>query len=307
MKKGLLHLLLVFLLGYSVSVCAQVKNITLKGFIAVPGGESFSYKLVFTDSADIVNGYSLTYLHEGKETKALITGTVDKAARTFHFRETEIVYNHGFESQGTMCLINAKLNYVHKTDANVLTGRLNSADLSNTDCGSGSVTFINEDGINELFANAVAEAPAPAAKPQPPHGKVTKIIIEEPREERPVAAPVKTGPDEVTSGKDKYYNWTSDTVKMYVWDGGNIDGDKITVRFNGRVVLDKYTLTASKKAVFLLASNDKTDEVTITADNEGNEPPNTANVQLWDGDKKYDLLVYNPIGQTGIIRIKKTK
>src|ERR1043165_2360825 len=82
------RLLFVSILFLSFCCRAQLKPVTLKGILVAESGESFTYKLVFTDSAGQLEGYAYTCLQEEHDSKAAITGTIDRRKRTLSFRET---------------------------------------------------------------------------------------------------------------------------------------------------------------------------------------------------------------------------
>jgi len=288
---------------------AQIKNTTLKGYIAVEGGESFTYKIVFTDSSGIIKGYSLIYQDEKKDVKSIVGGNIDRNARTLSFKETSIVYNHGFESNAIMCLVDAKLKYARNNNSFVLSGPYTSADAGNAACGTGTISFITEDVLKELFsATPATDTPKPAKKAiaEKPvsNYRPSRAVVSENIDARHTTEKVST-PDEITSGVDKIYEWRSDTVIAEVWDGGNIDGDIITVLYNNVTILNHYTLVKEKKQLHIPLSGKGIDILTIVANNEGSEPPNTANILLTDGDNQYNIIAYNSVGQQANIKIKK--
>lgn len=81
-------------------------------------------------------------------------------------------------------------------------------------------------------------------------------------------------------------------VTFYVWDSGIIDGDIITLVFNGNIIIPKNTLRGP---------NDKISaEVTLTkgynyvllfAHNVGSIPPNTAALSFKDGNGEKQLVL----------------
>lgn len=298
---------LVFCCISCFAAAAQVKNYTLKGYMGVQGGESFSYKLVFSDSAGNIKGYSLTYLTETKDAKAWITGRIDRKNKTLSFRETSIVYNNGFESNAIMCLVDAQLSYVPSNKGYVLEGPLTSKDLSNADCSKGSINFVNDDVLKELFSATPAAEAAPVVK-QPvaqkaPEKKRSVIIVYDTARRKPeVMAPV---PDKITSNVEKTYDWNTDTVVIDVWDGSNIDGDVISILYNNSRVLPYYRLKEEKKQLRIPLSGANPDVIIIIAEEEGNEPPNTANLLLTDGTRQYPVIAYNTRGKQSVIRIRK--
>ena len=304
MKQGLLILCCII----SFAAKAQIKPITLKGYIAVEGGESFTYKLVFTDSAGTIKGYSLIYQDEIKDVKSDVVGNIDRKAKTLSIKETSIVYNHGFESNAIMCLVSAQLKYAYSNNAYTLAGPLTSSDATNTYCGTGTITFMADDALKALFAsNDKKDTVVPVKKAstdniyrtRPASRPIVNNNYQPPKQES------TNPPDEITTGVDKVYEWHSDTVVAEIWDGGNIDGDIITVLYNGIPILKHYTLTKEKKQLRISLSAKTTDVLTIVAINEGNEPPNTANILLIDGDKQYNIVAYNSMGQEATIKIKK--
>lgn len=293
-------LLLCFLLFFSVGNAQR--KFTLNGYLAVRGGESWHYRLVFTDTNDILKGYSLTYDEENKDTKALIEGRIDRKARMLSFRETEITYNHGFETKVTICLVDATLKY----DGHALAGKLSSKDIGNADCGSGSINFINEQELKQLFSEQQpAKDSAPKMVPviAAPKKKMT-IIYDTVRLPKSIAAAPQA--DKITTGTEKEYNWKSDTLKLEVWDGGKVDGDIISILIDDKPLLQHYTLTQTKKRIEVSVPGHGTNyAVSIIAQNEGNEAPNTADILLIDGENSYHVIAYNEVSKKAVIRLHK--
>lgn len=301
--------LLLSMLLVSLGANAQVQKFTLNGSLGVQGGESFKYKMVFTDSFGYINGYALTYEQENKDTKALISGGIDRVNRTLSFRETRIVYNNGFHSNATICLIEATLEYKKDNGSNVLTGSINSSDISHSACSRGSLLFLNREELDRIF-DPVAQAapsmttPAVASKPAP-KPKAFRVIYDTAAPPPPVRSNVVKAPDEITDGSDQWYEWATDTVVLEVWDGGQIDNDNISILFNGQPVLSKYVLSKEKKRLLIPVSGKAADLITIVANNEGNDPPNTANLMLTDGTVQHPVVAYNSIGRKATIRIRR--
>ena len=300
-----LFLIITFFLALNAR--ASPAPIVLHGYIGVEGGELYSYKIVFTDSAGGVNGASYTYLKEPDATKSLITGSIDRVNKTLTIKEVSIVYNHGFHSTVSMCLVNVILRYLpdNTGSGHILKGNYSSADAGAAYCGMGTITFTNDEELRLLFetvATPLQAAPAklaiaiPAPRRPAPGRIITEIIDTH-------AQGQETAVTEITTGIEKLYEWHSDTVAAELWDGGNIDGDNVSVYFNDKKVLDNYTLTAAKK-LLLLPLSAGINTIAITANNEGSEPPNTANILLTDGPLHYNIIAYNNTGQVAAIKIR---
>src|SRR5690606_7133967 len=201
---------------------AQIPSFTLNGSLGVESGETFSYKLVFTDSAGYISGYAITYLQKENDTRAAITGVIDRKNKTLSFTETEIVYNHGFRSNAIICLIRSTLSYRKEGSSFVLAGPVTSKDIGNASCSRGSVRFEEADVLEALFR----EAPAAAAPPPQPATPPRVVVIDKtkPAPARP-ATPTPPQPSQITEGREKVYDWQTDTIVFEIRDGGRIDGD----------------------------------------------------------------------------------
>lgn len=279
----------------------------LKGFLGVEGGESFDFKIAFRDSSGFLTGYSYTWLEEKKLVKASITGKIDRTNKTLSFRETEIVSNTGFQSNVTICLIDASLKYKNEDGHMSFSGPITSSDITNITCARGSITFPDNDALNKIFEkperqDTLKTATRTIAKQQKP----VRIIYDTARHEEPAKIPANE-PDKITTGIEKTYQWWSDTIILEIWDGGHVDGDIVSIYFNNEPVLEKYAINKSIKKVTIPISGTSVNTITILAGNEGSEPPNTTDILLRDGSQTYHLIAYNTIGKKAVIKIRRIK
>jgi hypothetical protein len=263
-------------------------------------GEVFPYKIVFTDASGAIKGYSYTYTAPD-DTKTTITGKLDRQNRTLDFKETEIIYSHDVRSKAYMCLIDARTQYLQGADSRILRGSITSREADKTACTGGTVTFDNQSELTALFEprekfDTVIKMGRRTKEIHPPAIEKPAIVVE---------TPVVT--DKITKGVEKTYDWHTDTVIIDVWDGGTTDGDQVTLECNGKTYLDRYALVKTKKRLRIPVSKAGTDIITILADNEGWDPPNTATLMLTDGTTQYNVISYNSKGQVSIIKIKRVK
>ncbi len=288
-------------------ICAaQAPSFILNGSLGVESGETFTYQLVFTDSAGSINGYAVTYMQKEYDTRAAITGYIDRQKKTISFTETEIIYNHGFRSHAIICLIKSTLTYRKEGNSYVLAGPVTSKDIGNASCSRGSVRFEDAGVLETLFR----EEPVPAVTPLRPAAPPKTVIIDKTKpaiRQTPdnTTALLPAQPAQITEGQEKIYDWYSDTIVFEIWDGGRIDGDVVTVRYNTATILSKHQLTKEKKRIILPLTGKETEMITVVAGYEGNEPPNTANIALHDGDTIHEIVAHNRIGREAHIRIRK--
>lgn len=290
----------MFLLAGASLLRAQERTLTLTGNIDMATGEKFPYSVVFSEHNGAIRGYSVTY-HEPNETKTAINGILDKHKHTLSFRESVIISSHGFHTKAFMCLVDAHLEYMQSGTGNILTGPANSKEADRTSCTAGTITFSDVRELRELFARQEQFDTVISMKKKTNEMRPAEAVKES------VPAPATDlVTDKITEGIDRAYAWHSDTAVVDVWDGGDIDGDRVTITFNGKPVLTNYFLLKEKRRLKLpLHSGMNT--IAIFADNEGSDPPNTASLLLTDGQAQYSVLAYNPKGKTAVIRIKKVK
>jgi hypothetical protein len=280
----------------------------LNGYMGVEGGESFHYKLELRDSAgDYLNGYSYTFSDHNDTVKTALTAQKDPIAKTLRIREREIIYNNNFHSRALICLVDALLNL--ETQQYTLSGPLITRTAGHgAACSKGSITFINKKEIDALFSGApkpeIAAEQHPAnTQPTPPAPlNQNEFHKATPVQNKPPAPSV---PEKITAGKDGLYNWSADKVIFRIWDGSNVDNDRVTILLNDRPVLENYTLTKDKKTITFDLAGRELNIISVIALNEGNTPPNTANINISDGKKNYDIIAYNKITKTATIRIRK--
>lgn len=91
------------------------------------------------------------------------------------------------------------------------------------------------------------------------------------------------------------------TVDLY--DNGEIDGDSISLLFNGKLLLSHKRL--SDKAIRLtldVDANENVNELIMYAENLGTIPPNTALMVVNDGDNRYEVRISSDLQKSGVIR-----
>lgn len=296
-----------------VAALAQKQEYRLKGFVGVQGGESFTYELNLAESGNgSIIGTASTYLDPDKDVVATLTASIDRGQKKLTLREKDIIANNGFKSSALICLIEAVLTYDEAEKK--LYGPLITKTAGNgAECSKGSITFMNKEELDLLFGVPVvtagtketAKSVAPAAPSQPKidPSKPMKVIYDTLPDPAPIA--LKKRSDNVTEGKDKTYIWHTDTVIADIWDGNNIDGDRVTILYNGTEVLKDYVLTADKKRLLLPIGGNELNILTIEARNEGGDPPNTANLVLTDGAIVYDVVAHNATGKRAVILISR--
>jgi hypothetical protein len=101
---------------------------------------------------------------------------------------------------------------------------------------------------------------------------------------------------------------SADSILVDFYDNGEVDGDSISVFFNGQ--LYGANLRLSTKAIHMNIKLDTTLEVNtlaMFANNLGTIPPNTALMLVYDGKKRYEVRIMSNLEKSGAIRIRRKK
>lgn len=289
------------LITLSVSGKLLAQSYTLSGMMQMNTGETFPYKIVFTEENGNIRGSSYTFAPP-QQTKSTIKGTIDRYERKIKFRETEITESRGMPTKAFMCLVNATLIYDRSYNGATLSGPVSSRQTDKTACTPGTLLFNTADELQPLFQPKETFDTVITMKKKTPVQAPAGIKVSQPDIPTPIPETEK-----ITAGKVNTYDWYTDTLILDIWDGGNTDGDRVTIACNGKTYLERHYLIKEKKRVKIALNTEGINTLSILADNEGSDPPNTATMLLSDGDKKYSILAYNNMGQRAIIKIRKVK
>lgn len=77
------------------------------------------------------------------------------------------------------------------------------------------------------------------------------------------------------------------TIKVYVYDNNYIDGDTMSLFFNGNWIVDHYGVTKKKHEISLNLMENTNNYLVLFANNLGKSPPNTAALEFDYNGKKY--------------------
>ncbi len=91
------------------------------------------------------------------------------------------------------------------------------------------------------------------------------------------------------------------TVDLY--DNGEVDGDSISLFFNGNLILSHKRLSEKPINLKLIVDDTKDiNELIMYAENLGSIPPNTALMIVYDGENRYEVRISSDLQKSGVIR-----
>jgi hypothetical protein len=96
----------------------------------------------------------------------------------------------------------------------------------------------------------------------------------------------------------------SKIVKIDLYDNGEIDGDSISLFFNGKLLLTNKKLTDKSISLMLPIDDENAmNELVMYAENLGLIAPNTALMVVTDGPNRYEIRITSDLEKSGTIRI----
>lgn len=96
---------------------------------------------------------------------------------------------------------------------------------------------------------------------------------------------------------------TGENFKVDLYDNGAVDGDSISLFYNGKLILSHKMLSEKPISLTLDATTaHAVNELTMYADNLGAIPPNTALMVVTDGDSRYEVRISSDLKKSGTIR-----
>lgn len=96
------------------------------------------------------------------------------------------------------------------------------------------------------------------------------------------------------------------TVKVDLYDNGEIDGDSVSLFYNGKLLLANKKLSDKPLSLTLnVNDDDNTNELVMYAENLGSIPPNTAIMVVTDGAKRYEVRITSDLQKSGVINFTR--
>ena len=92
------------------------------------------------------------------------------------------------------------------------------------------------------------------------------------------------------------------TVKLELYDNGEVDGDSVSLFYNGNVLLAHQRLSEKPILLEIPVPLDEVNELVMYADNLGTLPPNTALMIVRDGKKRYEVRITSDLKKSGTIK-----
>ncbi len=277
--------LTIILLFFTFLLSAQIKTFSYLGKLILSNNTPISFQLELEEQNGIVNGYSITNINTPDETKSELSGLYFKSDNSFQLQETQILQTSSEAPLNTFCYINMNLAFKGKFGSKRLEGTFIGNFLDSTQCASGKIILMKKSKIENKIKKIKKKVAKKYNKKYAETTLIKRIEI-------------------LKDGDDFTINWESNKIKLYIWDANQEDGDKITLKINGDIILDDFeTKNNLKKLKYQLEDGENIIEITAT--NLGTSPPNTSRIELVDIKTKYPIITQLELAKSAIIKIVK--
>jgi len=265
------YILSILLLLTVLTTYGQSDVTKYLGIIDVENVGQFTFMLTYKTEGNVISGNTVTNAGNKNETKAYITGKVNTDG-SIEFSETNILKTNIKDKSTTFCMVSSKLKKSTKLGLEILEGRFKGTDKKNNFCGAGNIHLVKKvtvipDSVKMVIAAALKDSVTINNKP----GVVKQLST--------------------VSLNKVYCNLKNVRVRLY--DSGYIDGDEISINYNGRKVDPKYLLT-KEGGVFLFNIEKQQDNIILIRTlNEGLNSPNTATIDITSAPGHIDTYQFN--------------
>ncbi len=314
-----------------------------KGDIGLFTGGNTEYVLEIEIDGSDVTGSSYTYFENRKYyVICSLSGTYNKKDKKITVTETARVKG-STPKDWSDCLQTHILYYQKEEGKELLVGNWKTAPGQLSDCGVGfttlsrrvlsntNVTFNKNSRTPVTKPNTEVKIPdltdknknntPPVVKTTPvkPKPIITPPVIKNDSPKKTETPPTVTAPvikketelkiDDQSSFEKrnntviKTIEIDKETFKVDLYDNGDIDGDSISLFFNGRLLLSHKRLGDKALSLTLtIDDNRSVNELVMYAENLGEIPPNTALMVVTDGDNRYEVRIASDLQKSGTIR-----
>lgn len=303
------------------------------------GGDKCDYVLELETHGNIVSGFSYTYFTEdGKKfyTICKVTGFINKKNKYIEVKETERTKTN-VPNHIRNCFQTHKLTYFKQGNSEILEGQWIPAPQQDGDCGYGITSLARRVLVSYKPSTSLKTREVPVKKntgmpdlsdknktaslvkkgtPKAANNSPATVQTNEPiRKKDIVVEPLLKKmqdsdkkilpPPEFTRRNTKILKTlaiSSETIKVDLYDNGEIDGDSVSLFYNGTLLASKKRLSDKALSFTLPVDKDLEENVLMMyAENLGSIPPNTAVMIVTDGTRRYEVRITSDLQKSGVI------
>lgn len=304
MKKGLL----IFLLSFSLHSGAQTVFGYWYGNANVKSNNSannYLVELVLQPEKGYVKGI-LNYYFKNTYRSLPVKGNYNAATRSLSLYDVPVIYHGSVGNFEVDCIMNMQASLrVSQAGSNLVGSFVALPDYKNVCANINFNLVLNADiSKKDSVLKAISEFKENYQVWKP---EIADTLVSVNVTPRKVVNYVTEG--EFTKRKNEVVNEIeveSDSLRVSLYDNGEIDGDIISLFYNQQLILNSQKLTHKSIRINLVLDSLRTvNEISMFAENLGLIPPNTALMVIEDGKKRFEIRLSSSMEKNGTIRIKR--
>lgn len=269
------------MVGWASSVLAQEESYKLVGALIIDSDQMIPFKISFTVLEDgSLKGFSETNFLSEDKTTSDITGLMNRKNKWLSFSEQSNISTSSKADTDEFCYVTVKqLTWTRDNDKAVFNGDFIGTYPDGSQCAMGKI-YLTSMGMIKSLASKNDKVKIIADSLQQ-HFNMQQDSIED---------DIKVnGVNKINKpSSQKYLSWNSDKINLRIWDQFEEDNDMYSLYFNDSLYFKNEVATNMKKSYSFDFVSD-TCKVTVIAENEGNRPPNTFEVQMVDINNIHNL------------------
>lgn len=237
-----------------------------------------------------------------------IRGKYNPQSRTVTIKDVPVVYFNGTSSMPTVhCMMEFTAQLSVSRAKSQLKGYFLTNEKYRYTCPDIDIRLTKDptENTDSLLQNSTAVTKM--WKPAPEDLVVTPTLVTE-KKETPVTPALVTRFEERKAFLIKEIDVETDSVRVSLYDNGDVDGDTVSVFYNKVPILTHQGLNTQGVNLYLqLDSTTAVHELSLYAENLGAIPPNTALMIISDGVHRYEVFSTSNETLNGTIRIRRVK
>ena len=300
----------LFLLFVSIHSCSQTVFGYWYGYANVKTTGSVSnylVELILQPDKNHVTGV-LNYYFKNTYRGIPVIGNYDAASRQLSLYDVPVTYYGSINNFEVDCIMNMRATLRVAQAGSTLQGSFNSTPEYRYTCPEVNINLKLDSAVSskDSVKKAISEFKEyyQVWKPSVDDTLVTVKVI-------PLKVINYVTENEFTKRKNVVTHEVeveSDSIRVDVYDNGEIDGDIISVFYNQQLILNSQKLTHKSIHIDLVLDPAKnSNELSMFAENLGLIPPNTALMVIMDGINKFEIPVSSNLEKNATISIKRKK
>lgn len=273
------YFLTIFLNLFSISLLVAQDEQEYLGVLKLNDSSFISYRLNFEIlKNNTVKGYSVTNMGGAHETKSYVEGLYDAKEKVITFNETGIEYTKSDITTYDFCYVHFTGKLKNSNGQQMLEGPFLGKYSDGVACINGDIMVKNMEKIEKIAKKADKKI------------QRSNKIADSVKQKIDIMNLIDFNGLNVLKADEKTTMFSKDaSMKVTIWDAGKLDGDKISIFYNGKNIINNHAIQKNKKVITLQLKKGE-NLLKFRADNVGQIAPNTAKIEITLGSKTIDLL-----------------